>query len=462
MVESEESKILTALLDSAAVGLIALDANGLVRTWNKGAERILGWHQSEVLGQPVPTLLLKKDGTAAPVELLTFENTFILTETSHQTEQRFQAIVEAAPDGIIKVDSAGLIVLVNRSAEILFGYDREELLGQPVEMLVPEDRRANHVHLRTRYENDPVKRPMGSGLDLYGRRKDGSLFPLEISLSPVQFEEGSRVISVIRDITERRQAEARIKALQEEHLREVERANQLKSEFLTNMSHELRSPLHTIVGFAELLSEETVGELNEKQKRFIGHIHKDSLHLLDLINDLLDLNKIEAGRLELKRQTFDIAATVEEVLLSMRARAAAKFIAIQTDAPVPLTLFADHLRVKQIMHNLISNAVKFTPENGKIWVAVTGRDGFAEISVTDTGIGIAADQQQAVFDKFYQVNAATKGGYEGTGLGLAITRRLVEQHGGRIWLKSEKGKGSCFTFTIPLDEVYEKSSDSGR
>jgi signal transduction histidine kinase len=241
--------------------------------------------------------------------------------------------------------------------------------------------------------------------------------------------------------------------------RQAEQANTLKTEFLSNMSHELRSPLHTVLGFAELLAEETHGPLGDKQKRFLMHIQNDARHLLDIINDLLDLSKIEAGRLELRQEAFDIVPVLEDALSSVRPRATAKSVEIRADISASLAVVADRLRFKQILHNLLSNAVKFTPDGGKVRVEAAPRDRFAEISVADTGIGILEDEHQAVFDKFYQVRSATKGG--GTGLGLAITKRLVEQHGGRIWLKSEPNKGSCFTFTIPLEQSYEENPGGG-
>ncbi len=235
--------------------------------------------------------------------------------------------------------------------------------------------------------------------------------------------------------------------------REVERANQLKSEFLASMSHELRTPLHTIIGFAELLAEQLEGPLNDKQKRFMNHIHTDSIHLLALINDILDISKIESGRLGLRRENFDPGSVLEEALSSVRPQAAAKSIAIETGLSLPATIFADRLRVKQILFNLLSNALKFTPQGGKIRIEADLRKGVIEIAVSDTGIGIAKEQHEAVFDKFYQVGSTTKGVREGTGLGLAITKALVEEHGGGIWLESEPGKGSRFTFTIPHEEI---------
>jgi len=378
------------------------------------------------------------------------------TRAELHAERRFRDLLEAAPDAIIEVDRQGRILLLNLVTEKLFGYSREELLGRSVEMLVPDALRGGHAQHRADYWAHPITRPMGIGLALHGRRKDGSSIPVEISLSPVKSEDGFRVTAVIRDISERRQTEERLRQMQEAYTRElesrnreVERANQLKSEFLASMSHELRTPLHTIIGFAELLGEELEGPLNDKQKRFINHIHTDSIHLLALINDILDISKIESGRLGLRRETFDIGGTLEEALSSVRPQAAAKSIAIETSLSLPATIFADRLRVKQVLFNLLSNALKFTPNGGKILINAALRDSVIEISVSDTGIGIAKEQHEAVFDKFYQVGSTTKGVREGTGLGLAITKALVEEHGGGIWLESEPGKGSRFTFTIP-------------
>jgi PAS domain S-box-containing protein len=260
-------------------------------------------------------------------------------------ERRLGELLESAPDAILELDNEGRIVLLNRMAEKLFGYTREELLGQTVETLVPEALREAHKRHRTHYLNQPVTRPMGSGLKLEARRKDGSRFPVEISLSPVRSSTGSHVTTIIRDITERRQMEDQLRAIQEKYVhelelshREAEQANKLKTEFLSNMSHELRSPLHTVIGFAELLAEETHGPLNEKQKRFLNHVQNDSQHLLDIINDLLDLTKIEAGRLELRREAFDIVPVMEDALSSVRPRASAKSVDLRTDILVSVSV----------------------------------------------------------------------------------------------------------------------------
>jgi signal transduction histidine kinase len=262
------------------------------------------------------------------------------------------------------------------------------------------------------------------------------------------------VTAIIRDTTERKRAEDRLRAVQEQFTRElqlrneaVQRADRLKSEFLSSMSHELRTPLHTIIGFSDLLIEELKGPLNDDQKKFVGHIQRDSRHLLEIINQVLDLSKIEAGRVELHRQLIDLPRSVEEVLDSIRQQGLDREIRIEASMMDGLTIDADYLRFKQILLNLLSNAVKFSPHGGLIRIdAVRGKNG-VEISVSDDGIGIPPEEQESVFDKFHQVGV--KAVREGTGLGLTITRALVEQHGGRIWVSSELNHGSRFTFTIP-------------
>lgn len=380
------------------------------------------------------------------------------------SDQRFRQLLDAAPDAILEVDSAGHIVLLNQAAEHLFGYPRAELLGQPVEILVPHSVRAHHVPLRQGYQAAPAVRPMGSGRELEAQRKDGSRFRVEISLSPVQFGDRQHFTAIIRDVSERRRAEDSLREIQERHARElantnaqlesrnieIERANRLKSEFLASMSHELRTPLHTIIGFSELLGEGLEGELNPTQRRFVEHIHRDSLHLLELINDILDLSKIEAGRLDLRCAEMPLEGALQEVLATIRPQAAAKSQRLRVSAVDDLILEADRVRVKEILYNLLSNAVKFTGEGGAISVTVEPAGEFAAVAVEDSGIGIAREQQAAVFDAFHQVGSTTKGVREGTGLGLAITRHLVEQHGGRLSLQSEPGRGSCFRFTLPL------------
>jgi PAS domain S-box-containing protein len=379
-------------------------------------------------------------------------------------ESRYRKLLHAVPDAILEVDPEGRITILNEAAERMFGYTRAEFLGLNVETLVPAAMRSGHAKHRSSYAEHPNTRPMGTGLELQGQRKDGSLFPVEISLSPNWIEGSLHVIASVRDITERKTVENRLRSLREQYTaeltlkneqlearnREVERANRLKTEFLASMSHELRTPLHTIIGFSELLGEQLEGPLTDKQQRFVGHILQDARHLLELINEVLDISKIESGRLELKQETFDFGQCVEEVMAGIRHHAASRNITLENQNNFHESLYADRLRLKEILYNLLNNAVKFTPEGGRVWIEA-GREGDTlHISVCDTGIGIPEKEQPSIFEKFYQVGDISGGVREGTGLGLPITKHLVELHGGAISVASQPGKGSSFRLVLPL------------
>jgi signal transduction histidine kinase len=231
---------------------------------------------------------------------------------------------------------------------------------------------------------------------------------------------------------------------------ELAAASRHKSEFLANMSHELRTPLNAIIGFSEVLSERMFGELNEKQDEYLKDIYTSGQHLLSLINDILDLSKIEAGRMELELTGFNLPGTLDNALTLVRERAGRRGIALGLTVDERLEqVHADERKVRQVVLNLLSNAIKFTPEGGRIDVRAVPVDGSVEVSVSDTGVGIAPEDQEAIFEEFRQVGTAAKK-VEGTGLGLALSQKFVELHGGRIWVKSEVGAGSTFTFTIPV------------
>ena len=251
-----------------------------------------------------------------------------------------------------------------------------------------------------------------------------------------------------RRVTERTTELARAARELEIRNREVERANRMKTEFLARTSHELRTPLNAIMGYSDLLGEEPAGPLPPTYKRFVANIQEGARHLLRMVNDVLDLAKIEVGRIELNREVFQPAAAVEEVLSVITPLAKLKNIAIENQLSPGAGIHADRTRFKQIFYNLLSNAVKFTPENGRVWIAECNRDNTACFCVGDTGIGIPSAELEAVFDEFHQVDAPPGAVKEGTGLGLAITKRLVHLHGGTIWVESASGWGSCFFLSL--------------
>jgi signal transduction histidine kinase len=232
--------------------------------------------------------------------------------------------------------------------------------------------------------------------------------------------------------------------------RQLEAASQHKSEFLANMSHELRTPLNAIIGFSEVLGERMFGELNEKQEEYLKDIHASGQHLLSLINDILDLSKIEAGRMELELADVDLPQAIQNAVILVRERALRHGLTLEQSIDPRLgEIRGDERKIKQVLLNLLSNAIKFTSEGGRVGVRAAPVGGNVEVAVSDTGVGIAPEHLEAVFEEFRQVGTAEKKA-EGTGLGLALARRFVELHGGRIWVQSQVGAGSTFTFTIPM------------
>jgi len=375
-------------------------------------------------------------------------------------ERRYRELIENAPDAILQVNPAGAIVIANRTAETMFCYTREELMGQNVDLLVPEANRAAHPAHRKALADAGLSRPMGLGLDLFAQRKDGTKFPVEISLSPMKTENGVHVTAVIRDVTERKLTEIRVRTLQESYMtelearhKEAERLNQLKSEFMASISHELRTPLHTIIGFTELLEEEGEGDLNSKQRRFLHHIHVDSEHLLGLINDVLDLSRIEAGGLHLRTEPVRLLLIIAESIMAIQPYADARSVTIRLVGDFDFSVTADPMRLRQILYNLLSNAAKFSLPGGEVHVDAVLEGDFVRVTVSDTGMGIAQEECTQIFEKFYQVGTTSVGVREGTGLGLAICKQLVEMQKGKIWVESELGKGSQFHFTLPHNQV---------
>lgn len=369
-----------------------------------------------------------------------------------ESETFFQTLLESAPDAMVIVDDEGKIAIVNGQTESMFGYKREELLGREIEMLLPDRLHKGHVAHRKTYAADSKTRPMGTRLDLLGRRKDGSEFPVEISLSPVKATSGTFVSSVIRDVTERKCMEQEIIAAQHA----AERASKANSAFLAAASHDLRQPVQAL----SLLN----GALRRTVKdpralEMINNQEHSLIAMTNLLNSLLDISRLDAGAVTPEFEEFSMQLLIDRLAAEFGRQAQHKGLKF-TALPCSMDVRSDPNLLAEIIQNFVSNAIRYT-DKGDVRLTCKEDNGYCRLEVTDTGIGIEEDQLDAIFNEFHQVKARGSSN-EGFGLGLAIVRRLADLLEHEIGVRSTPGKGSCFSVMVPVATSVRPAPDSGQ
>jgi PAS domain S-box-containing protein len=468
---------LGGLLEAAPDAMVVIDEDGHIVLVNAQTERVFGFSRDELLGRSVEMLVpdnlhevhrkhrdeyvaephfrtmgsgldlraRRKDGSEFTVEislapLYTADGLLISAAvrdvTSKRREERlFRGLLEAAPDAMVIVDHQGRIVLVNAQVKELFGYARDELVGQPVEMLVPERFAGMHVAFRSGYVAGPRTRPMGLAGDLFARRKDGSEFPVEISLAPLATEEGLLVSAAVRDISERRRMQ--------------DDTNRVKDEFFATVSHELRTPLTSILGYSELMAD--LEELSPQGRRFLQVVTRSAERELRLVDDLLTLVAIEDSGLSIQPFVLDLEPVVRDSVEAARPRAEEIGIDLGLEIPgFPVQVEVDRDRVGQAIDNLLSNALKFTPPGGRVRVRLRIQGRLAQIEVADSGIGIQEGEAERIFERLYRAGTAVAEQVPGAGLGLTIALAIAEAHNGSLGLVETSERGATFRMELPL------------
>ena len=376
-----------------------------------------------------------------------------------EAEAVFRSVIDAAPNPLLLVSSNGTIQLVNTATLELFGYGPDGLIGESIEVLVPDRIRSRHEELRNEFFRNPQKRALGADRQLRGKHRDGHEIPVEIVLNPVRLKGKTTVLASVLDITARKRVEEALVSAKQA----AEAANQAKSNFLANMSHEIRTPMNAIIGMTELVLDTN---LDGTQREYLTIVTDSAESLLTIINQILDFSRLEAEKLELESVDFDVRDEVGDTLKVLGLRAHTKELELtwQVHADVPRWLRGDAIRLRQMLLNLVGNAIKFTAQ-GEVFVDIQLDEDDGEkvqllFSVSDTGIGIPVAKQEQVFSAFHQADSSTTREYGGTGLGLAITRSLAEKMGGRLWLESRPGAGSTFFFTARFQQAVQPAEET--
>jgi PAS domain S-box-containing protein len=494
---------LASIVESSDDAIFSQDCDGIITSWNRAAERLLAYGPPDAIGRPA-SMLFPEAVRALAAEALTrvrageavvhFEAPLLGRHGDHVDASltmsairgkdglvlgistiardirdrqpgelarvRLAAIVDSADDAIVSKDLNGIVTSWNPAAERLFGYTSEEMIGQSITKVIPINRLDEEEHVLSRIR---------AGLrvehfETVRQRKNGELVDISLTVSPIRNDRGAIIgaSKVARDVTEQKrlvEARRRAEALEEAARREVleaenrrmQEANRLKSQFVANMSHELRTPLNSILGFAELIADERFGPLPARYRQFARTMLKSGRHLMRLINDVLDLAKVESGQIDFRPSNVDLIAIIAEVTSTVASLSGERKIRVGVDVdPAIGPLFVDPGRLKQVLYNYVSNAIKFSPEGGEVLIrARADGDAAFRIEVVDHGIGIKPEDQPRLFVDFQQLDDGTGKRFQGTGLGLAITKRIVEAQGGRVGVLSALGSGSTFFATLP-------------